>query len=47
MGATTLVYYTLPHSIFDPGKLAHRTAAEEACVELGLTFVPIGMPEVF
>lgn len=45
MGATTLVYYTLPRSSFDPGKLAHRTAAENACAELGLTFVPLGMPD--
>lgn len=34
-----------PRSSFDPGKLAHRAAAEEACAELGLTFVPIVVPD--
>ena len=45
MGATALVYYSLPRSAFDADKLAHRAAAEEACAELGLTFVPLGMPD--
>lgn len=45
MGAAALVYYTLPRSAYDSGKLAHRAAAEDACAELGLEFVPIDVPD--
>lgn len=45
MGATALIYYTLPRSAYDSGKIAHRAAAEDTCAELGLTFVPIDVPD--
>lgn len=44
MGAEALVYYTLSRNS-DMGHALHMQAAEQACGELGLEFIPVEVPD--